>query len=172
MLLELSKLQNLSVGSFDEGDLIGVVKKVIIDKEDANVIGFVVKRHGFFGAIKAASFQDVVDIDRAGIVLRSAEALVDQNEIVRIAQIISSKFNLIGLRAISKEKKYLGRVYDGLIDSTTGDITRLYVKHLLNEYVFERNQIDEITNTEVRLKTEKRQRAKKQAEMVTEAKIA
>jgi uncharacterized protein YrrD len=172
MLLELSKLQNSPVGSFDEGGLVGVVRQVIVDKDEAKVIGFLVKLKGIMAPTRAVSFQDVIDIDQAGIVVRSAESLVEQDEIVRISEILKTNFNLIGLRALSKEKKYLGRVYDALIESTSGDVMRIYVKHLFNDYVFESSQIEEITNKEIKLKTEKRQRAKRQVEAIAEVETA
>ena len=172
MLIELSKLQNSPVGSFDEGGLIGTIRQVVIDKDDAKVIGFAIKLSGIFSPVRVASIQDVVDIDQAGVVLRSAESLVDKDEVVRISQILKLNFKLMGLKAFSKEGKYLGRVYDALVDSNTGDIMRIYVKHLFADYVFERSQIDEITLKMVKLRTEKRQRAKRQVESLAQAKVA
>ncbi len=170
MLLELSKIAGLSVGSFDEGALVGKIVKPVISYKEKKVLGFVVKPSGFLAQNKVISIEDVIDIDQSGLVVRSAESLIDLGEVVRMSEIIKSKFKLIGLGVESKEGKYLGNVYDALVDSSSGEIIRIYVRQFLSDYVFDHSQIEEITLKMVKLRTEKRQRAKKTIESFSQAK--
>jgi uncharacterized protein YrrD len=172
MLIELSLLNKLPVGSFDEGGLVGKVAKVIISRENAKILGFLVKLPGFLGQTKVASFEDIVSIDQAGIVLRSSEMLVDKDEIVRIDKLLKDRFELIGLKAIAKNKTSLGIVQDALFDSDSGDLMRLYIKKFFKDYVFERSQIIEMTLKYVRLETERKEKAKKTIESLAQAEIA
>jgi len=172
MLIELSKLPDTPVGSFEEGGFVGKVQKPIINPEEGRLIGFLVKTGGFFGKDKIASIGDVIDIDRGGLVLRSSDCLVEKDEIVRISEIIKTNFKLINLKAVQKNSKFIGRVKDALIDSNTGDIMRLYVRRYFQEFVFERSQIVEITLKNVVLKTDKTQKVKKPVAELARAEIA
>lgn len=160
----------MPVGSFDEGHLIGKVAKVVIGYKEQQVLGFIVKPSGLFAKSKLASIEDVVDIDQAGLVIHSAENLVEPDEVVRIAQILNENFDLIGLSVISREGKSLGKVYNALVDTQTGSISRIYVRQFINDYVFDHTQIDEITLKMVKLRSEKRQRARKHLEALSEPK--
>jgi len=172
MLLEFSILNQLPVGSFEEGGLIGKVAKTIFSKSEGRVLGFLVKLPGVFSGQKIASFEDVISIDQAGVVVRSSESLVDKNEIVRVNEILKSNFSLLGLKAVAKDKKNLGRVSDALIDTDSGELMRLYVKHFFSSLVFERSQIQEITLKNVVLKAEREEKAKKPIENLAQAEVA
>jgi sporulation protein YlmC with PRC-barrel domain len=160
MLIELTKLENMPVGAMDEGAAIGKVRRTLVSPEEEKLLGITVKTAGFFGKVLVVSIQDVVDIDRGGVVVRSREALVAPDEIVRIKEIFKKKFSLIGLRVKDNSGKTLGRVSDAVVETTTGAICRLYVKSLLNELVYEHSQIEKITWTEVVVKSEREARAK------------
>jgi sporulation protein YlmC with PRC-barrel domain len=172
MLIELSILNQLPVGSFDEGGLIGKVLRTIISRKDGRVLGFVVKKMGFFGETKIASFEDIISIDQVGIVIRSSESLVDKEEIIRIGEILKEKFDLIGLKAVAKNKANLGRVADALVNTDTGDIMRVYVKKFFKDYVFEHSQIEEITLKNIVLHIERKEKAKKPIKGLAQAEVA
>jgi len=160
MLIELTKLENMPVGAMDEGAAIGKVKRALVSPEEKKLLGITVKTAAFFGKILVAAIQDIVDIDRDGVVIRSRESLVAPDEIVRIKEISKKKFSLIGLRAKNKSGKTLGRVSDAVVETETGAICRLYVKSFFQELVFARSQIEKITWTEVIFKTEREAKAK------------
>lgn len=169
MLIEISKVRGLPTGAIDEGALIGTVKQAVVSPEAARVIGFLVKIKGLFRGQKVISFQDVVDIDTQGLVINSRDNLVSENEIVRIKELVDSRFSLIGLSARTKNKKYLGRVSDAVIESTSGDIIRVYVKYFWDERIFERSMIHEIKKDEIILTfDDKKKVKKKQAVMAAE----
>lgn len=162
MLLELSKIKNVPVGVMDEQKAVGSVETPVIFADDAKVIGFEVKLRGLLSQKRVLSFQDVVDIDAKGLVINSTDSLLPMDEILRIKDILKSGFKLIGLPARTKNKKYLGRITDAVIETTSGDIIRLYVKNLLDERIFERSMIHDIKPKEVILTFDDRKSAKKE----------
>jgi uncharacterized protein YrrD len=152
MLIELKKLEGMAVGALDEGVKIGAVRRIVVNPESIKLIGFVIKSGTVLAAIKAVSFLDVVDIDRNGIVIRSRDNLVEVGEVVRIGELVKKRFSLIGLPVKTKGGKSFGRVVDAVVETTTGDILRIYTKYLFHDFVFERSQIQKITLGEVVVK--------------------
>jgi len=160
MLIDLSKLNNLPVGSFEAEEKVGKVLRPLLNPDEGRVIGFAVLTRELLPKLKVLSIQDVVDIDRNGLVIRSADSLVDSKEIVRIAEILKKKFDLIGLKTYFKSGEKLGKVSDAVIESQTGDVTRIYVGSLFKSFAFEKSKIFEITWTKVLIKDEKNQKSK------------
>lgn len=152
MLIELKSLENLPVGSFAEQNLLGKVSTVIVSPEEAKVLGLIVKLPGFLGKLKVVSMQDVVDIDKNGVTVRSLESLVDAEEIVRIDQIIKKNFNIISLKAINQKNQNLGKVSNVLFDTQTGEIVRIYIGGLFQERIFPSSSIVEIKDDQIILK--------------------
>jgi len=149
MLIELSEIKGKQVGALEEGALIGRVEKIIINPDDVQIIGLLVKVPGFLSRPKAVSFLDVVDIDSSAVVIRSASSLVEPGEIVRLDKLIKYKFEFIGLPVKNKNNKVIGRVNDAVVETAGGDILRIYVRNLFNDRVFERSLIKKVTLKEV-----------------------
>ena len=152
MLIELNKLERLAVGVMDEGTAIGNVYRVVISPDELKVIGFTIRIGGIFPKIRAVSFFDVVDIDANGLTIHSRDNLADATEVVRLNELIRKKYSLISQPVRTKSGKKIGRVSDALIETTVGDVLRVYSKSLLSDYVFERSQIEKVTLREVIVK--------------------
>lgn len=152
MLIELLTFSKMPVGSLEEAEMVGKVFRLAVDPEEQKLIGFSVKTGGYFAKTPVVSMADVIDVDKNGIVINSKDSLIDQNEIVRMDDILKKKFSIIGLKVIDKKKKKIGRVEDVLIDASTGEILRIYVSSLTKRRVFERSQIEKITFLEVVVK--------------------
>ena len=149
MLIELSKLKGLPVGVMDEARKGGEVSRVIFDYAQIKAIGLLIRPDGIWNREKVVSLSDIVSIDAGGAVIRSGDDIVERGEIVRIDEILKKKSNLIGLRAYNKESSFLGYVYDGVIESQTGDLVRVYVRFLWRKYIFGRSQIIKIDEKKV-----------------------
>ncbi len=168
MLLELSKVRGIPVGVMDEQRAVGSVEMPVIFADEAKVIGFLVRSRGILPPKKVVSFQDVVGIDTKGLVINSVDNLLPTDEVLRIKEILKSGFKLVGLPAKTKNKKYLGRITDVVIETTSGDVIRLYVRNLLDERIFERSMIHDIKPKEVILTFDNRKKVTKK-EAVTDA---
>ena len=171
MLLELSKLKGMPIGALDEGAFVGSVRNAVISPEDAKLIGFTTKIGSIFAKIFVISFQDVIDIDQGGVVINSRDNLIEKEEIVRINEILKHKFDLLGLRALTKKGESLGHVTDAAVETQSGDILRIYTRHLVQNRVFERSQISKITWQEIVLDCDMEEKGKEKV-VVPEAELA
>lgn len=177
MLIELSKLEGMSVGALEEGALAGRVWKALVAPDELKVAGLAVQTgrlpvlSWLWPKILVAAFVDVVDIDKNGIAVKSRESLSEPGEIVRLKEILKYKFSLLGLPAVSKSGERLGRVTDALIETDSGKIVRIYVRRLLDSRVFERSQIVKMDYRKVVLEVEggKKVKARKEAALSAKA---
>ena len=149
MLIELSKLNGVPVGSLSEGTRVGTIWRTVVNPDGLRVIGFVVKVGTVFPKMKVVSFMDVVDIDQNGVVINSKDNLLEKDEVVRVGELVKKKFSLLGLAVKDKKKKFFGRVRDAVVETTSGDILRLYSRYLVSDFVFERSQVEKVTLREV-----------------------
>lgn len=157
MLVELLSLEKMPVGALEEAEMVGKVHRLVVDPEELKLIGFSLKTGGYFAKIYAVSMADVVDVDKNGIVISSKEALVEKNEIVRIADILGKKFSIIGLPVKTRLGEKIGRVENVVVDTASGDILRVYTASFAQRRVFERSQIEKITFLEVVVKKNKQE---------------
>jgi uncharacterized protein YrrD len=131
MIIEAKKIIGLPVASQDMLSRIGTIKQVLVDPENGQVLGFLIKQGGIFGSQKALSAMDIVDWDPNGLVTSSFENLVDPSEIVRIKEILDKNIILLGMKARTESGKRLGYVENFLIETTTNMIVKYYLKDML-----------------------------------------
>lgn len=167
MLIEFSKLKGLSVGVMDEAKKVGEVSRVVFDHTQAKVIGLLVKAGGLMSREMVVSLADVVSIDVGGVVINSSDDILDKDEIVRVNTILKKNTKLVGLRVYDKENKFLGFVYDGVLETDTGNLMRLYVRYLWRRYIFSSKQIVELNEKRVVVNTDAK--IKKTAKVVSVA---
>lgn len=141
MLIELSKIVNAPVGALDRGEKVGTVKRVIVSPDQGKLIAVLIATSGFPKQAKVISFIDIIEIDRGGVVISSSEQLLDQDEIVRVDELIKKKFNILRLKAVNREEKFLGFISDVIVDSQSGGIMRVYVDFLWRNFVFTKEDI-------------------------------
>src|SRR5437762_11710997 len=70
--------------------------------------------------------EDVRDIVPQGIVVNDHDALTDPNELVRLKEVLSINFVLIGKPVVSVSKQKLGKVSDFATEMTSFYIQKLY----------------------------------------------
>jgi len=158
----------MTVGALDEGVLVGRVQQVLVEPSEMKVVGLLIREKGLFGKFKVISILDLIDVEPAAVVINSRQNLVEEKEIVRIGKILKYKFNLIGLPAMTKSMKILGKVTDAVIDSQSGEIVRLYTRYFLQNRVFARSQIEKITWKEIILSVDERKKIKAKDTVPTE----
>lgn len=165
MLVELLTLDKMPVGALEEAEMVGKIKRLVVDPEEQKLIGFLVKTGGYFSKSYAVSMADVVDVDKNGLVINSRESLVERNEIVRLADILDKKFSLIGLPVRAKSGEKIGRVENAVVDTQTGDILRVYTSSFAKRRIFERSQIERMTFLEVVVKKNRQEVPNSRTEM-------
>lgn len=145
MLIQTSNLIGLPVGALDSQKKIGTVKKIIIDPDNGGFLGFEIKARGFFNKNKILSIVDVSEFDRHGLVTRSEENLVDSTEIIRVDKVLKRKIKVLGTKAITESKQYLGKINDLLIDIDSSMIVKYYIKGLWQDRILPANKVIKIT---------------------------
>lgn len=149
MFIQASNLLKLPVAALDSQRKIGEVDKIVINPENGEIIGLLVKTGGFFKSFKLLSSQDIIDIDKNGAVTKNEENLLEIEEIIRAKKILEKKITVLGQRAITKSKKSLGKISDLLIDSETLAITKYYISSLFEERIIPADKVLKITKEAV-----------------------
>lgn len=144
MLIQASTILNLPVAATDTHSAIGRVRQIVINPENGTLLGFVVKPLGFFSKEKILSEQDMVEIDKNGIVTKSEENLVESSEVVRIAKVLKVNINIIGQNAITESKKNLGKIYDYVLDTEMQLISKYYIHSMLAEKILPHDKVVKI----------------------------
>lgn len=154
MLQLSSSLLNQPVMSLRTGGAIAVTKQPIINPSNLKIEGFYCEDR-FEKKQPVLLTQDIRDLLSQGFVVDDHEALTDPEELVRLKEILTLKFQVLGkpVHTVSGEK--IGKVIDWAAESTTFYIQKLYVgqsllKSLSNgQLSIDRTQIVEITNKKI-----------------------
>ena len=144
MLIQASDLIGLPVGALNTQSKIGQVQKIIIDPANGKLLGFEVKKSGFFSKNKILSAADILEFEQQGLVTGNEENLVNPEEVIRIKEVIGEKIKVLGAKAITESKKYLGRIYDLLIDTDNLMVVKYYIKNLWQDRIVPSNKVVKI----------------------------
>lgn len=155
MLIELLNFSKMPVGALEEAEMVGKVHRLAVDPGEQKLIGFTVKTGGYFSKAYSVSMSDVVDVDKNGVVINSRDSMLQNDEIVRMSDILKKKFSIFGLKVLSKSGEKIGKVEDVVIDTNTGDIVRIYTTAFTKRRVFERSQIEKMTFLEIIVKQDR-----------------
>lgn len=146
MYITASKIFDLPVASLESKSKIGQVSNLFFSPDELVLVALEVKTGGFLFSKKLyLSSHDIIDFDKNGLVISSDGVLVESSEIVRIKEIIKAKISVYGQKAVTKSNKYLGKIFDLLIDSETCGITKFYISNLLQERILDRNKVEKVT---------------------------
>ena len=150
MLVQATNLLGHSVASLEEKKRLGEVNNILIDRNNAKIIGLIVLiGNKFFGHRLFIGEMDILEIDKQGVAIRSSEDLIDPNEVIKAKKILDERFNIINLPAIAKTKEKLGKISDYIIDTQSMQITKFYVQNIFNDRIFSINDIYKITKKAV-----------------------
>jgi uncharacterized protein YrrD len=151
MLLQAKQLIGLPVGASDTQSREGTVKGLVFDADDGRVLGFLIKQ-GIFGKPKALAFTDVTAIDHTVVVTRDPENVLPVDEIVRLKHAVDEKKPILGQKVTTESGINLGKIEDVVVNTTSGQITKLYVRHMLEDRVIGADKIVKITRDQVIVK--------------------
>jgi uncharacterized protein YrrD len=149
MFIQATNIINMPIASIEERQKIGFIKKILVNKNNAQIIGFLTTNKKLFDKDKFLSEVDILDIDNQGVTTRTKSNLVDPQEIIRANNIIRKKFDLIGLKAITKTKKPLGRVSDYLVESNSLQVVKFYIDSIFKNKIIDYHMVWKITNQEI-----------------------
>src|SRR5438270_8826890 len=99
--------------------------------------------------------RDVRQVAKDCLVIDSEDEIEEASEIVRLQQILETKFQLIGLPVLTESGHKLGKVEDYTLELASYRVQKLYVKQpimknlLLNHLVIDRDQITDVTPKQI-----------------------
>ena len=111
MLIEGSKLLNYPILSLHTASEIGRVKALIVDPNYLKIVAFEVTVPGFRQRLFLET-QSIREFSKVGMIIDSNEEFVEQEDIIKLNEIIGLGFVLDNMRVVSKKKNMLGRIED------------------------------------------------------------
>lgn len=159
MLIEGSKLLNYPILSLHTASEIGRVKILVIDPNYLKIVAFEVTVPGFRQRLFLET-QSIREFSKVGMIIDSNEEFVEQEDIIKLNEIIGLGFVLDNMRVVSKKKSILGRVEDFTVNTEDFQVMQLIVKRPIYkslidpELVIGRSEIQEINDIQIVLKSE------------------
>ncbi len=154
-MLQLSAtLLNKPVMSLRTGAQIATVYAPIINPDNLKVEGFYC-RDRFSTKTLVLVYQDIRELLNKGYVVNDHDSLSEPDDLIRLKDVISLNFNLIGKQVVTINKSKVGKVNDYAVEVETMFIQKLYVtQSILKSFSggnlsVDRNQVREITDTKV-----------------------
>lgn len=160
MLINNSRLTNCPILSLHVGGAVANVVKSVVDPDSLKIIAYRVE-----GPLVGREVGDILpaksvrEYSRLGMIIDSIDELVEEDEIVRIRDVLKLNFSLVGLKVETKKHKTkLGKVIDFTVEPESWQVQQLIVqrpifKSLLDpELVISRQQILEVDDYRVIVK--------------------
>lgn len=132
MLFNGSRLLGCPVLSLHVGGRIANVTELIIDPDDLKIVACRVE-----GPLVGKEVGEILPIESVrefsclGMIVDSADEFVEENEIIRIHDIIKLNFHLVGLKVESKQGAKLGKISDFTLEPATWRVQQLIIQRPL-----------------------------------------
>lgn len=147
-LVLASSMLRLPVGTLEPPIKVGRVKDVVIDPKGGVFHGLTVStsllKPPFF-----LSGSDIIAVDRAGVVIKSTDSLVDIAEVVRAKEALKEGIRVIGLKVLTQSRKKVGRVSDLAIDLEGQRVAKYYIRSWFSERIIPATSVVKITKKEL-----------------------
>lgn len=155
MLVLNTQLENITVMSLQSGTSLGSALAPIIDPRKLQVVAY------FVGGprIQQTSVlhtSDIRELGPLGFIVDSADSIMELDEdLVRLQEVISLKFELIGKSVVDDTKTKLGKVIEYTLESDDFLIQKLHLSQSIlkniksTSLLIHRSQIIEITDREI-----------------------
>lgn len=163
MLVYASRLIGTAILSVQAGGRIATVSEIIVDPDNLKIIAF--KLAGPLLAKTNANILDVKSIreySNYGIVIDDIDELIEQDDVIRIRDVLKLNFALNGLKVETKKGSKLGKIEDYTLTSEDFIVQQLIVKRPLiksfldPELTIPRKEIIEITDYKIIVKDEEK----------------
>lgn len=150
MLILSADLLNKAVMSLRTGTAIANVTGAIFNPKNLKIEGFFVEDR-FDKQPYILLYQDIREVIPQGYVVNDHDVLAEEDELVRLKDVLKLRFDLIGKPVITINKERVGKVSDFATESETMYVQKLYVSQsILKSFTggslsIDRTQINEIT---------------------------
>ena len=155
MLVLNTQLQNIPIMSLQSGGSLGMAAEPIIDPRKLQIVAY----HVTGPRIQEPSIlytSDIREIGPLGLIVDHADRVMTLDEdLVRLQEVISLNFTLIGKTVFDDQKKRLGKVIEYTVESETFLIQKLHLGQSLLKNIkssgllIHRSQIVEVTDKKI-----------------------
>ncbi len=161
MLLVGSNMTNFPVLSLHIGGEIARTRQAVIDPENLEIIAYtldgpIIHNDPEVGDI--LDLRDVREVSEQGFIVNSSDVFTTRDDVVRLDEILSLDFDLVGLKVIDQKGKKIGKIVDYTIDSGSFMVYQLIVQRpimssfLDPQLTINRSQIVEINDFKIVIK--------------------
>jgi sporulation protein YlmC with PRC-barrel domain len=155
MLQLSSRLYNCPILSLRTGGVIATAIEPIINPNNLKVEGFYCQDRFDKKMSLILLYQDIREVIPQGIVVNDHEVLTQQDDIIRLKDLINLHFTLLGKPVITESKAKIGKVNDFAVELESMFVQKLYVSQALRKSLstsalsVDRTQIIEITDRRI-----------------------
>ncbi|MGH7218140.1 MAG: PRC-barrel domain-containing protein [Candidatus Microsaccharimonas sp.] len=155
MLILGSRLLNSPIMSLQTGSQLASTLRPIIDPSTLRILAYEVEGPLLTEKPSFLRIDDIREYGRLGMIIDGTDELIGLDDVIKIKEVYSLNFSLVGLNVIDTHKQKLGKITDYTLD--TGDflIQQLNVKRGLfrgitdTGLLINRSQIVEVNDTSV-----------------------
>lgn len=155
MLLLSSQIKGLEIISLQTGQTVGKLGDPVFNSQNLELAAFLVTGHKQPTALLT---RDIRQFAKDCVVIDSAEDLEDPTEIVRLDELLRSKFKLPGISVVTMAEQKLGKVEDYALNLENNLVQKLHVRVPLlkslmqRNLIIDRNQIIDISPKQITVK--------------------
>lgn len=157
MLLQSKNLINTAVISLHTGHPVGQLQEPIIDPHKLELVGFYVGGKWSEDHTEELILlsKDIRDLNPKRAMINSLDELAAKGDLHRLKDIIEIDYKLIQKNVRTESGKKLGKVDDFVIDNTSFEIQKIYVRQSIfksmsdHSLVIDRSQIMEVNDNQV-----------------------
>lgn len=128
MLIPISRFISAPVLSLQTGMPLARISEPIIDFRKLRIVAFRVIGARLSHAESVLHSEDIREFGEIGAIVDSDDSLMSLDGLVRLQEIISYDFHMIGLKVITQSGIVLGKVASYGLDLDTYDIMQIYVQ--------------------------------------------
>lgn len=147
MLRKTSQLDSLGVASLHTGNVIDVTGEIILDPSDLSFVGFYLTEE----PQNILLSQDIREVNKSQVIVDSADVLVEPKDLLRLKEVLETRFQLLGAKVRTKSGKKLGAVNEYIVDDVSWFIQKIHVRQSLlrsfmnSTLIVDRRQVIDVT---------------------------
>lgn len=120
-------LLSLPIVSLSEGQHIGYVRQLVIDRQSKTIAAIVIDPKGFFKDQRIIPYNKVISVGDDAITIDKGSHVEKATSIPEILNLLKDKSSIIGTKVVTETGKTLGITEEYYVDPANGQITLLEI---------------------------------------------
>lgn len=159
MLISHTRLTNIAILSLHLGGKVGTAKRAIINPRNLKVVAYEVERSTRDESLLLT--ESIRELGSLGMIIDDDDEFIQPGDVIRLDEIRSLNFQLIGLDVLDEDKKKIGRVNGYTLETDLFEVRQISVNPSLlrrlstTELLINRSQITEVNNRYIIIRSPK-----------------